>query len=108
MTFNMWRWQDVLYLRINLLSLKHNLKQMREIVCESLAFLFVAYDSMWSVPTPDMSMDVHSSVGMDAQPINPPRVIPTPRPTLVYSSTDDPFLSPAAHKHVSNASIFIK
>ena len=59
-----------------------------------------SYDSMSSVPTPDMSMDVHSSVTVDPQPVNPPRVIPTPRPMPIYSSTDDPFLSPTAHKQV--------
>ena len=66
-------------------------------VIHVLITLFVAsYDSTSSVPTVDMSSEMYNHIR--DQPINPPRIAPTPFPTPkpVHSSTDDPFTSPAA------------
>ena len=55
-----------------------------------------SYDSQSSVPTTDMSVDMHGE-SADHQPDNPQRTVPQPRPSL-YGSADVPYQSPGTHK----------
>lgn len=59
-----------------------------------------SYDSSSSIPTPDMSSNIYAIGGNDTQPNNPSmKVVPAhPPAAYLYSSTDDPFTSPAAIK----------
>ena len=60
--------------------------------------LAASYDSSSSIPTPDMSVDVHSSWNSEARPVEPPRAHPLPQPKPAYSSGEDPFASPSSKK----------
>ena len=58
-----------------------------------------SYDSSSSIPTPDMSANIYALGVSDTQPIHPPQVVPAlPPAAYLYTSTDDPFTSPAATK----------